>query len=215
MKHNYQKFLDSLIEQNAKLGEKPSLLLHVCCAPCSSSCLEYLKGHFDITLLFYNPNISPKAEHDKRFNELIRFIKEKNRKGDGIKVLDVNYQPERFAEISKGLERESEGGKRCKKCFELRLEETAKICKEKNFDFFTTTLTISPYKDSELLNSIGKEMAEKYQIKYLFSDFKKHEGYKRSLELSREYELYRQEYCGCSHSKVDMERRRKENEQNN
>lgn len=196
---NYQNKLDSIIGSLEKI---PKLLLHDCCAPCGSYCLEYLSKYFDITVFFYNPNISPAEEYEKRVEEIKRLINEMPlpRK---VNFIEGKYDPQSFFEISTGLENEPERGKRCEKCFRLRLFEVAQIAKELNFDYFTTTLTISPLKDAELLNAIGNEAAEKYGIAFLPSDFKKRGGYQRSIALSKVYNLYRQNYCGCIFSKND------------
>ena len=201
-KRNFQKEMDKLIEQNLKDGITPSLLLHSCCAPCSSYVLEYLSQFFNITVLYYNPNISPKDEYLYRLQEEKRLISEMNFKNP-VKILDCDYNADEFFAVAKGLEKEPEGGKRCKKCFDLRLDFTAKTAKENKFDYFATTLTISPLKNANLINQIGESLAEKYNVKYLSSDFKKKEGYKRSITLSKEYNLYRQNYCGCIYSKVE------------
>ena len=197
MKINYQLLLDETIEKIKESDYKPKLLLHVCCAPCSSYVLDYLANYFNISLFFYNPNIAPIEEYDKRIIELNRFVDEFNK---DIKIIPGNYNNNLYEEMIKGLENEPEGGKRCIKCFHLRLEETAKKAKELNFDYFTTTLSISPYKNATTLNSIGKNLEHKYNIKYLYSDFKKKDGYKKSIELSNKYQLYRQDYCGCIYS---------------
>ena len=201
-KRNFQKEMDKLIEQNLKDGITPSLLLHSCCAPCSSYVLEYLSQFFNITVLYYNPNISPKDEYLYRLQEEKRFISEMKFKNP-VKILDCDYNADEFFTVAKGLEKEPEGGKRCEKCFDLRLDFTAKTAKTNNFDYFATTLTISPLKNANLINQIGESLAEKYNVKYLSSDFKKKEGYKRSITLSKEYNLYRQNYCGCIYSKVE------------
>ena len=201
-KINYQKELEKVIERNRRLGKVPKLLLHVCCAPCSSYCLEYLSLYFDITVYFYNPNISVKEEYDYRLSEEERFISLKEFKYP-VKMTESEYRPEDFFKAVKGLEAEPEGGKRCRECFRLRLEATAKKAAELGFDFFTTTLTLSPLKNAALLNEIGAETGERYGVEWLCSDFKKKEGYKRSIELSREYSLYRQNYCGCVFSRRD------------
>lgn len=201
-KRNFQKEMDKLIEQNLKDGITPSLLLHSCCAPCSSYVLEYLSQFFNITVLYYNPNISPKDEYLYRLQEEKRLISEMNFKNP-VKILDCDYNADEFFTVAKGLEKEPEGGKRCEKCFDLRLDFTAKTAKENKFDYFATTLTISPLKNANLINQIGESLAEKYNVKYLSSDFKKKEGYKRSITLSKEYNLYRQNYCGCIYSKVE------------
>ena len=201
-KRNFQKEMDKLIEQNLKDGITPSLLLHSCCAPCSSYVLEYLSQFFNITVLYYNPNISPKDEYLYRLQEEKRLISEMKFKNP-VKILDCDYNADEFFVVAKGLEKEPEGGKRCEKCFDLRLDFTAKTAKENKFDYFATTLTISPLKNANLINQIGESLAEKYNVKYLSSDFKKKEGYKRSITLSKEYNLYRQNYCGCIYSKVE------------
>lgn len=209
MQNNYSKMTEDIIEKFKDCNKKPSLLLHVCCAPCSSYVLEYLNEHFEITLYYYNPNISPESEYLFRLSELKRLTKEMPL-SRAVKILYEPYDPTEFLNISKGLENLAEGGARCKKCYRLRLEQTAKISKEKGFDFFTTTLSISPYKNANWLNEIGKELSEKYEIEYLFSDFKKKNGYKRSIELSAVYNLYRQDYCGCIYSKEQAQIRRLE-----
>lgn len=210
MKQNYQLILNKTIEEIQKSERCPTLLLHSCCAPCSSYVLEYLNRYFDITVFFYNPNITESSEYEKREIELRRLISELPSETD-IKYLKGSYDPERFFEIAKGLENMNEGGERCFKCYRLRLEESAKAASDGNFDYFTTTLSISPHKNAEALNNIGKELAEKYHINYLYSDFKKKNGYKRSCELSAIYGLYRQDYCGCIYSKAEALRRKKEN----
>lgn len=205
---NYQLTLDKTIEAVTQKGAKPKLLLQACCAPCSSYVLEYLCSYFDITLLFYNPNISPKSEYFFRAEELKRLVNEMPIKvKPEIIVCDYDNAP--FLKMSKGLENLPEGGERCFLCYRLRLEETAKYAKEKNFDYFCTTLSISPHKNAEKLNEIGGELSEKYGVKYLYSDFKKKNGYKRSIELSKEYNLYRQNYCGCIYSKIQVDKSKK------
>ena len=199
MKINYQKILDDKIEEIKKQNIKPTLLLHACCAPCSSAVLEYLYENFNITLFFYNPNISPESEFNYRLEELKRLIVEMNFRD--IEIVVPDYDNNEFEELAKGLEDLPEGDKRCKKCYHLRLMKTAEYAKEKGFDYFTTTLSVSPYKNAQLLNEIGGELEKEYETPYLYSDFKKKEGYKRSCELSREYNLYRQNYCGCIYSK--------------
>lgn len=199
-KINYQKELDDLIENLVKEKKTPTLLLHSCCAPCSSYVLEYLSKYFKISIFFYNPNIYPLEEYSRRVTEqkaLITALKVKNQ----IDFIEGRYDTESFYNLSKGLEEEREGGERCFKCYELRLKEAAIIAKEQRFDYFTTTLSISPHKNSQILNQIGKKLSEEYDVKYLYSDFKKKEGYKRSIELSSQYNLYRQDYCGCVFSK--------------
>ena len=202
MKTNYQLLLDKKIKEAD--GVRPSLLLHACCAPCSSYVLEYLSKYFRITLFFYNPNISPRKEYDVRYEELRRLLGEMGLDGE-VAFANSEYEPERFFEIAKGLEDLPEGGERCKKCYELRLEATAKAAASQGFDLFTTTLSISPHKNAEWLNEIGKQLADKYGCEYLFSDFKKRGGYLRSCQLSEQYGLYRQDFCGCIYSKLKKE----------
>ena len=192
-KINYQKQLDNIIEN---LQNAPKLLLHSCCAPCSSHCIEYLSQYFNITVLYYNPNIYPEAEYEKRKAEQKRLISEMDTKYP-VKMLDCDFESEKFYSAVKGLENCREGGERCFICYRLRLEETAIEAKNNGFNYFTTTLTISPLKNAQKINEIGEELAEKYCVKFLPSDFKKREGYKRSIELSKVYNLYRQNYCGC------------------
>ena len=199
---NYQKKLDELIEKLQKNNAKPTLLLHACCAPCSSYCLEYLSKTFDITVLFYNPNIESEMEFNKRVDELIRFIDE-CRSIEGVNHEILDYDNSEFYNAVEGLEDEKEGGVRCFKCYELRLRKTAEYAKEHDFEYITTTLTISPHKNSDKINEIGVKVAEEYGLKYLLSDFKKNDGFKRSIELSKEYDLYRQSFCGCEFSKRD------------
>ena len=197
---NFQKELDALIDSIAKSGEVPTLLLHSCCAPCSSYVLEYLSKYFKITIFYYNPNIYPMEEYSRRVDEQNGLIKALRTKYP-IGFIKGEYDSDRFYALAKGHEDEKEGGERCFRCYELRLEEAAIIAKQKDFDFFTTTLSISPYKNAQKLNEIGEKLANKYTVKYLYSDFKKKNGYKRSIELSKEYGLYRQNYCGCVYSK--------------
>lgn len=199
---NYQKKLDELIEKLQKDNAKPTLLLHACCAPCSSYCLEYLSKTFDITVLFYNPNIESELEFNKRVDELIRFIDE-CRSIEGVNLEIIDYDNSEFYNAVEGLEDEKEGGVRCFKCYELRLRKTAEYAKEHDFEYITTTLTISPHKNSDKINEIGVKVADEYGLKYLLSDFKKNDGFKRSIELSKEYDLYRQSFCGCEFSKRD------------
>ena len=198
MKINYQVKLEEIIKKEE--GKVPKLLLHSCCAPCSSYVLEYLSKYFKITIVYYNPNISPYDEYKKRLDEQIRLIN-KMKSINKISLLECSYDNEVYEEEIKGLELEPERGSRCLKCYHLRLEYTAKLAKEKGFDYFGTTLSVSPYKSSEVLNRIGEELSCVYNIPYLYSDFKKKEGYKRSIELSKIYNLYRQDYCGCKYSK--------------
>lgn len=213
---NYQKELD-IILAGLERKQPPRLFLHSCCAPCSSYVLEYLRNFFRITVFFYNPNISMEPEYRKRVEEQKRLIAAYNEqvensseseKKDGylIDIVEGDYEPELFFEIAKGLEQCQEGGERCFACFKLRLEKTAKKAVEGNYDYFSTTLTISPLKNAVKLNEIGELLAKEYGIKWLVSDFKKRNGYKRSIELSKEYNLYRQDYCGCIYSKMERER---------
>ncbi len=198
---NYQRELDQLL---AQLTTVPRLLLHSCCAPCSSSVLEYLRRYFEITVFYYNPNISMEAEYQKRVEEQKRLINAYNQLPDSgypIAVIEGDYEPEVFYVAAKGLEQCPEGGERCFACYELRLGKTAALAKKQAYDYFATTLTISPLKNAAKLNEIGERLAERYQISWLPSDFKKKNGYKRSIELSAEYGLYRQNYCGCVYSK--------------
>lgn len=201
-KINYQKQLDTIIENSE--DKVPSLLLHSCCAPCSSYCIEYLSQYFSITVLYYNPNIYPETEYIKRKNEQKRLIGEMQTKHP-VKMLDCDFESEKFYETVKGMEHCREGGERCFKCYRLRLEKTATAAAENDFDYFTTTLTISPLKNAQKINEIGCDLAEEYGVNWLPSDFKKREGYKRSIELSKEYNLYRQNYCGCVFSKNKTE----------
>lgn len=201
---NYQRELDALIQDLEREGRKPRLLLHSCCAPCSSYVLEYLSQYFAITLLYYNPNIDPVGEYRERIHEQQRLIREMEAAGAlGIPVrfLEGRYEPEAFYNAVRGHEREKEGGERCFICYELRLSMAAKVAKEGGFDYFTTTLSISPKKNAAKLNEIGERLAEEYGVSYLMSDFKKKNGHNRSTELSEQYRLYRQDYCGCVYSK--------------
>ncbi len=193
---NYQLILDETIKN---LNGVPKLLLHACCAPCSSYCIEYLSNYFEITILYYNPNIHPETEYLRRLNELKNFLirfKTKNK----VTLKEVKYNSKEYFNAVKGYENFGERSIRCYKCYELRMNEAAKFAKENKFDYFTTTLSISPYKNAEWINEIGEKLEKKYNIKYLYSDFKKKNGYKRSIELSHEYNLYRQDYCGCIYS---------------
>lgn len=194
MKTNYQIVMENIIKN---LDHKPTLLLHACCGVCSSSVLEKLNNYFNTTILYYNPNIYPEEEYQKRLQTQKEIIKKMKL---NTEILEIGYDSKEFEKIAIGLENEKEGGSRCAKCFYLRLEKTAQLAKENDFEYFTTTLSVSPYKDSQVLNKIGKILEEKYHIKYLYSDFKKKEGYKRSNELAKEYNLYRQNYCGCKYS---------------
>lgn len=197
---NYQKELDKILGQ---ITVPPRLLLHSCCAPCSSYVLEYLRRYFEITVLYYNPNISMEAEYQKRVEEQKRLIAAYNQLPDSglsISIIEGDYEPEAFYGIAKGLEQCPEGGERCFACYELRLRKTAELARKSGQDYFATTLTISPLKNAAKLNEIGERLSEEYQVPWLPSDFKKKNGYKRSIELSAEYDLYRQNYCGCVYS---------------
>lgn len=196
---NYQKELDKVIDGLVKEERVPRLLLHSCCAPCSSYVLEYLSQYFEITILFYNPNIYPPEEYQARVHEEERLISEMPFKHP-VHMISGAYDPDVYYAAVKGLEKEPEGGARCEKCFELRLSEAAREAKKGGFDYFTTTLTISPLKSAPKLNAIGERIGEEMGVAYLPSDFKKRNGYKRSVELSEEYGLYRQNYCGCVYS---------------
>ena len=198
---NYHKELEKEIKKWSEQNICPTILLHCCCAPCSSYCMEFLNPFSKITAFYYNPNITDIDEYNKRVNELKRLVNEmpmKNR----AEFLEGDYEPGRFLAKAKGMEDEPERGRRCIMCYELRLRKTAEEAKRLGYDYFTTTLTISPLKDAQILNRLGLKLGEEYGIKYLVSDFKKNDGYRRSTELSREYGLYRQNYCGCSFSKT-------------
>ena len=227
---NYQKELEKTICKLGEPGEEaPKLLLHSCCAPCSSYCMEYLRRYFRITVFYYNPNITEQEEYQKRVREEIRLIEAYNKQTDEwremqgrdnakeqelgkerepkerkplkIEIIEGDYEPECFLDMAKGLENCAEVGERCFGCYALRLKKTAELAKQKGFDYFTTTLTISPLKNAAKLNEIGERLAEEYEVLWLPSDFKKRGGYQRSIELSKEYDLYRQDYCGCVFSK--------------
>lgn len=193
MNINYNEEMKKII---SNLDGHNKLLLHSCCGPCSSSVIERLKDYFDITVIYYNPNIEPKEEYEKRKSEQLRLLNEL-----GIKFMDIDYLNNEYHKKIKGYENEPENGLRCPLCFELRLDKTASKAKENNFDYFGTTLTVSPHKNSKIINEIGLKLEEKYGVKFLLSDFKKEDGYKRSIELSKKYDLYRQDYCGCLYSK--------------
>ena len=196
---NYQKELDKVIESLSQQEKVPTLLLHSCCAPCSSYVLEYLSNYFGITVFYYNPNIYPDEEYEMRVREQQRFIRAFPAKHP-IDFIEGAYDKERFYEMARGLEAVPEGGQRCFQCYELRLREAGELAKARGFDYFTTTLSISPMKNAEKLNEIGLRLADELGVAYLCSDFKKRNGYKRSTELSREYGMYRQDYCGCVYS---------------
>lgn len=209
MKINYQTRLEEIINRHQSAGEIPTLFLHSCCAPCSSYVLEYLSDYFQITLFYYNPNIFPQEEYYKRVAEQ-RQLMERLPAKYPIAFVEGCYEKERFYALAKGLEAEPEGGKRCLRCYELRLREAAKYAREQGMDYFTTTLSISPLKKAEKLNEIGLSLEQEYGVKYLVSDFKKKNGYRRSVELSREYGMYRQDYCGCVFSKNQREQEKQE-----
>ncbi len=206
-KINYNNEMESII--SSLDGRVPDLLLHSCCAPCSSACLEVLTPHFNVTILYYNPNITDALEYDHRLNEEKRFIETLNRNsgfGNGndfhtISIIDARYEPSEFFEAIKGYEDCPEGGDRCFICYEMRLREAALAAKSHGFDYFTTTLTLSPLKNCDKLNEIGQRLSSELNVKFLPSDFKKKDGYKRSIQLSNDYDLYRQNYCGCIFSK--------------
>ena len=193
---NYDNLME---EQISKLDKVPKLLLHACCAPCSSACIERLSDNFKIDIYYYNPNIDNIEEYNKRLKEVIKFTKEFKTKYP-IDVIDSGYDSETFFKMAKGLEEEPERGKRCYECYKLRLKKTSEYASNNNYDFFATTLTLSPYKNSNWINEIGEKLDKETKSTYLYSDFKKKNGYKRSIELSHEYNLYRQDYCGCIYS---------------
>lgn len=202
---NYQKQMEETIA--GLRGETPSLFLHACCAPCSSYVLEALSDYFKITLFYYNPNISPRAEYEKRVAEVRRLLAGLPVK-NSVALLEGKYDPETFFAMAKGREAEPEGGGRCALCYELRLRESARLAKAGGFDWFTTTLSISPYKNAQKLNEIGKKLERETGVRYLCSDFKKRDGYRRSIVLSERYGLYRQDYCGCVFSRAQRDARR-------
>ena len=201
MNQNYHKLC---LNEISKLENTKKILLHSCCAPCSSYVITFLSNFFDITILYYNPNISPKEEYEKRKQEQIKLIKNIKTKNK-LNYLDCDYDNDIYNEKIKGYEYCKEGGNRCSICFSLRLEKTAILAKENKYDYFCSTLTVSPHKNSKIINEIGEKISEKYNIKWLYSDFKKNEGFKQSIELSKKYDLYRQDYCGCIYSKRKQE----------
>lgn len=211
MNKNYDKLLEDIILKHKEQGEVPRVMLHSCCAPCSSYVIEYLSNYFYLTIFYYNPNISPREEYDKRKNEQVRLISEMKTKYS-VDIIDCDYDNNIYESRIKGLENEPERGSRCNICFNLRLEKTAINAKELGYDYFATTLTVSPYKNAYLINEIGLDIGDKLGVKYLVSDFKKKNGYKRSIELSKEYNLYRQNYCGCKYSKEFYEKHLKDRE---
>jgi len=192
-KINYDKVLENILKE---LDYKPKLLLHSCCGPCSSYVITYLKDYFDITILYYNPNIEPKEEYEKRKLEQVRLINELN-----VNFIDIDYENDIYRNYIKGYENDLEGGNRCHLCYELRLKKTMDLAIKNNFEYFGTTLTVSPYKNAQIINILGEKLVKDKNVKWLYSDFKKKDGYKKSIELSKEYNLYRQDYCGCLFSK--------------
>ena len=205
-KVNYQKELDKILDGIRDRGDRPRLLLHVCCAPCSSYVLEYLSSYFQITILFYNPNISPESEYIFRLEELKRLITEAGY-GDCTDLVEGSYDPSCFLEMAKGMEDLPERGARCYHCYELRMREAAREAARLGADYFTTSLSISPHKNADWINEIGSRLGQEYGVMHLPSDFKKKSGYLRSIELSRQYNLYRQNYCGCIFSRQEAELR--------
>ena len=205
---NYRSEMEREIEALKRAGRRPLLALHSCCAPCSSAVLEQLNDAFQIAVFYYNPNISPEDEFRRRAEEQLRLVREMPLAED-IRAEIGAYDPERFYAAVRGHESDPEGGARCSICFELRLRETAKYARDIGAEYFTTTLSISPLKDASRLNTLGSAIAAEYGLKYLHSDFKKKDGYRRSCALSKEYDLYRQDFCGCVYSKLEAERRRK------
>lgn len=206
VKVNYQRMLDKLLERLTEEQRVPSLLLHSCCAPCSSYVIEYLSEYFKITVLYYNPNLYPQPEYFRRVDEQKRFIDEFPAKYP-VDIILGDYDTKPFYQSIKGMEKTPEGGLRCMACFNMRLAEAAKVAKEKKYDYFGTTLTISPHKDSQVLNRLGAALEEDYQVNYLYADFKKRGGFKRSVELSAQYNLYRQNYCACVFSMMERDKR--------
>ncbi|NMA96430.1 MAG: epoxyqueuosine reductase QueH [Clostridiales bacterium] len=204
---NYHRIMIKEIENIKARQERPRLLLHSCCAPCSSYVLEFLYEYFDIEVYFFNPNIYPENEYNKRLKEQVRLVKDM---GLDYRVIGTGHESDAFYEAVKGYEHMGERSRRCHRCFELRLDRVARYAKEFDFDYFTTTLTISPLKDANIINEIGKRLGKKYDIPFLQSDFKKNDGYKRSIELSKKYNLYRQDYCGCVFSKREQAERHKD-----
>lgn len=209
MGQNFDKRLEEIIKRHEALGEVPRVLLHSCCAPCSSYVIEYLSKYFKLTIIYYNPNISPKEEYEKRKKEQIRLINTMETKYS-VDIIDCDYDNDLYESKIRGLEKEPERGRRCEVCFRLRLEKTAEMAKDMEYDYFGTTLTVSPYKNCLMINEIGLDISKEMEIKFLVSDFKKRNGYKRSIELSHEYGLYRQNYCGCKYSKEFYEKHLRE-----
>ena len=210
-KINYQKKMEDILAKESEKGRIPKLLLHSCCAPCSTYVLEYLSPHFDIGVLYYNPNILPSEEYYKREAEQKRFIDLVN-KVNKIELIQAEYNPQEYFDAVKGFENDKEGGLRCGLCFDLRLNEAAKYAKEHGYDYFTTTLSISPHKNADLINHLGELLENKYDVSYLYADFKKKNGFKRSIELCNQYDVYRQNYCGCIFSLKEAQERMKDME---
>ena len=200
MRTDYQKVMDDELEKIHASGEVPKLFLHACCAPCSSYCLEYLTEHFEVTLFYHNPNISPASEYDYRLNELKRLVEEQPHKYP-VSIYKAPYDPTVFYDRAKGHEKDPERGERCQMCIKQRLELTAEMAAKGGYDYFTTTLSLSPYKDEQYINELGGKLAEQYGVSYLFSDFRQRNGFERSIELSEKYNLYQQNFCGCVFSK--------------
>lgn len=201
---NYQKLTDKVTEEIAKSGIKPRLMLHSCCAPCSSYVIDYLCEYFNVTVFYCNHNIFPEEEYLRRKSDQLRLIDEYRKEGKSVDYTDCDYDYNRFLEYAKGLEKEKEGGKRCKECFLLRMRETALKAVEMGYDYFATTLTVSPHKNAEIINEVGALLEKEYAVKYLYSDFKKKNGYLTSIKLSERYGLYRQKYCGCAFSQWNV-----------
>lgn len=197
-----ENYNNRLLDIVSKLDYTPKLLLHSCCGPCSTTCISFLTDYFDITVLYYNPNIEPLDEYLKRKNEQIKFINS-FKAVNKLDFMDCDYDNEEFLKCAEGYENDNEGQTRCHKCYHLRMSKTAQVAKDNNYDYFATTLTVSPYKDSQVINKMGEDISKEIGIEYLYSDFKKHDGYKKSIEMSKEYNLYRQNYCGCHFSRKE------------
>ena len=205
IKINYDLKMQEILNELKKEGKKPKLLLHSCCAPCSSTVIELLKEYFQITVFYYNPNITEDEEYHKRYEEMLEYIEKRKYE---ISVEDGKYNPkEDFFEKIKGLENKKEGGERCYKCYHLRMKETAEKAKAEGYDYFTTAISISPMKNSAWINEIGENLEKEYGVKYLYGDFKKKGRYVESIQISKDYNLYRQDYCGCIFSKLERENR--------
>lgn len=209
MKENYHKKMLEILDVVKKEKGIPTLLLHTCCAPCSTTVIQRLSEFFSITVFYFNPNIEPFSEYVKRKEEQVRFLREYPSKNP-IHFLDCDWENELFFDVSNGYEHELEGGLRCHRCYEMRIARTAKVASENHFDYFTTSLTISPYKNSQIINEIGRKMEQMYGVAYLYSDFKKENGYLESILNSKQYKLYRQNYCGCHFSKEQQKEKSKD-----